>query len=149
MHPLFGRAHSLSAEVIGAAIEVHRIMGPGLLQPARGFHRGFGGQGSGDTILNSPRGFGGHHTQFTAWGSGDTRVRGTPYSIHRVGSLGFGDTILNSPGGIGYGVPGTRWCPRNSGTRTLIHRAELGMVSPELRTLAAESGMVSPELRLS
>ena len=121
MHPLFGRAHSLSAEVIGAAIEVHRIMGPGLLQPARGFHRGFGGHrvrgtpysihrvgsGSGDTILNSPRGFGGHQ------GSGDTilnsprGVRGTPYSIHRVGSLGSGDTILNSPRGFaGFGFGG-------------------------------------------
>jgi GxxExxY protein len=32
MHPLFGKANSLSAEVIGAAIEVHRIMGPGLLE---------------------------------------------------------------------------------------------------------------------
>jgi GxxExxY protein len=32
MHPLFGKADSLSGEVIGAAIEVHRIMGPGLLE---------------------------------------------------------------------------------------------------------------------
>ena len=32
MHPLFGKANSLSAEVIGAAIEMHRIMGPGLLE---------------------------------------------------------------------------------------------------------------------
>jgi hypothetical protein len=29
MHPQFARADRLSAEVIGAAIEVHRIMGPG------------------------------------------------------------------------------------------------------------------------
>ena len=32
MHPLFQKADSLSREVIGAAIEVHRIMGPGLLE---------------------------------------------------------------------------------------------------------------------
>ena len=32
MHPLFVKADSLSGEVIGAAIEVHRIMGPGLLE---------------------------------------------------------------------------------------------------------------------
>jgi GxxExxY protein len=32
MHPLFARADTPSAEVIGAAIEVHRIMGPGLLE---------------------------------------------------------------------------------------------------------------------
>jgi GxxExxY protein len=32
MHPLFAKADRLSAEVIGAAIEVHRIMGPGLLE---------------------------------------------------------------------------------------------------------------------
>jgi GxxExxY protein len=32
MHPLFAKADSLSGEVIGAAIEVHRIMGPGLLE---------------------------------------------------------------------------------------------------------------------
>jgi GxxExxY protein len=32
MHPLFARADRLSGEVIGAAIEVHRIMGPGLLE---------------------------------------------------------------------------------------------------------------------
>jgi GxxExxY protein len=32
MHPLFGKADRLSGEVIGAAIEVHRIMGPGLLE---------------------------------------------------------------------------------------------------------------------
>jgi GxxExxY protein len=32
MHPLFLKADRLSGEVIGAAIEVHRIMGPGLLE---------------------------------------------------------------------------------------------------------------------
>jgi GxxExxY protein len=32
MHPLFAKADGLSGEVIGAAIEVHRIMGPGLLE---------------------------------------------------------------------------------------------------------------------
>ena len=32
MHPLFAKADKLSSEVIGAAIEVHRIMGPGLLE---------------------------------------------------------------------------------------------------------------------
>jgi hypothetical protein len=32
MHPLFAKADTLSGEVIGAAIEVHRIMGPGLLE---------------------------------------------------------------------------------------------------------------------
>lgn len=32
MHPLFARADRLSGELIGAAIEVHRIMGPGLLE---------------------------------------------------------------------------------------------------------------------
>jgi len=32
MHPDFERADRLSKEVIGAAIEVHRIMGPGLLE---------------------------------------------------------------------------------------------------------------------
>jgi GxxExxY protein len=32
MHPLFANADKLSGEVIGAAIEVHRIMGPGLLE---------------------------------------------------------------------------------------------------------------------
>jgi GxxExxY protein len=31
MHPLFAKADSLSGEVIAAATEVHRIMGPGLL----------------------------------------------------------------------------------------------------------------------
>ncbi len=32
MHPLFAEADRLSSEVIGAAIEVHRIIGPGLLE---------------------------------------------------------------------------------------------------------------------
>ena len=32
MHPLFPRADELSREVIGAAIEVHRTIGPGLLE---------------------------------------------------------------------------------------------------------------------
>jgi GxxExxY protein len=32
VHPLFAKADRLSGEVIGAAIEVHRIMGPGLLE---------------------------------------------------------------------------------------------------------------------
>jgi hypothetical protein len=32
MHPLFAKADRLSAEVIGAATLVHRIMGPGLLK---------------------------------------------------------------------------------------------------------------------
>jgi GxxExxY protein len=32
MHPLFAEADGLSGEVIAAAIEVHRIMGPGLLE---------------------------------------------------------------------------------------------------------------------
>ena len=32
MHPLFSRADELSRLVIGAAIEVHRTMGPGLLE---------------------------------------------------------------------------------------------------------------------
>jgi hypothetical protein len=32
MHPLFPKADTLSGEIIGAAIEVHRIMGPGLLE---------------------------------------------------------------------------------------------------------------------
>lgn len=32
MHPLFTRAHEISKEVIGAAIEVHRLMGPGLIE---------------------------------------------------------------------------------------------------------------------
>ena len=32
MHSLFAKADRLSGEIIGAAIEVHRIMGPGLLE---------------------------------------------------------------------------------------------------------------------
>ena len=32
MHPLFAKADGLSGEVIGAAVEVHRVMGPGLLE---------------------------------------------------------------------------------------------------------------------
>ncbi len=32
MPPLFAKADKLSGEVIGAAIEVHRIIGPGLLE---------------------------------------------------------------------------------------------------------------------
>jgi GxxExxY protein len=32
MHPKFEKADQLSSEVIGAAIEVHRILGPGLLE---------------------------------------------------------------------------------------------------------------------
>jgi GxxExxY protein len=32
MHPLYEKASSITKEVIGAAIEVHRIMGPGLLE---------------------------------------------------------------------------------------------------------------------
>lgn len=32
MHPNFQRADSLSRDAIGAAIEVHRVMGPGLLE---------------------------------------------------------------------------------------------------------------------
>ena|ERR1035437_1816550 len=32
MHPLYAKAHSWSAKVIGAAIEVHREKGPGLLE---------------------------------------------------------------------------------------------------------------------
>lgn len=32
MHPLFHKADTLSGIVIGAAIEVHRTMGPGLLE---------------------------------------------------------------------------------------------------------------------
>ncbi|MBA2434598.1 MAG: GxxExxY protein [Chthoniobacterales bacterium] len=32
MHPLFHQADKLSKEVIGAAIEVHRQMGPGLIE---------------------------------------------------------------------------------------------------------------------
>jgi GxxExxY protein len=32
MHPLFQQADKLSSEVIGAAVEVHRVMGAGLLE---------------------------------------------------------------------------------------------------------------------
>ena len=32
MHPLFQKADELSRQVIGAAIEVHRLKGPGLLE---------------------------------------------------------------------------------------------------------------------
>jgi GxxExxY protein len=32
MHPLFTKADALSRTVIGAAIEVHRIIGPGLIE---------------------------------------------------------------------------------------------------------------------
>jgi GxxExxY protein len=32
MHPLYSPAHQLSHEVIGAAIEVHRLMGAGLIE---------------------------------------------------------------------------------------------------------------------
>ena len=32
MHPDYPKANRLSEEVIGAGIEVHRIMGPGLLE---------------------------------------------------------------------------------------------------------------------
>ena len=32
MHPLYKQAHELSYKVIGAAIEVHRHKGPGLLE---------------------------------------------------------------------------------------------------------------------
>lgn len=32
MHPLYSKAHALSREVIGAAIEVHRLKGPGLIE---------------------------------------------------------------------------------------------------------------------
>jgi GxxExxY protein len=32
MHPLFAKADALSGEVIGAAIEVHRDKGPGLIE---------------------------------------------------------------------------------------------------------------------
>lgn len=32
MHPKYQQAHALSAQVIGAAIEVHRVLGPGLLE---------------------------------------------------------------------------------------------------------------------
>jgi len=32
MHPLYRKANALSREVIGAAVEVHRIMGAGLIE---------------------------------------------------------------------------------------------------------------------
>ena len=32
MHELFAKADALSKEVIGAAIEVHRVLGPGLME---------------------------------------------------------------------------------------------------------------------
>jgi GxxExxY protein len=32
MHPLFEKAHAWSGKVIGAAIEVHRLKGPGLIE---------------------------------------------------------------------------------------------------------------------
>ena len=32
MHPLYEKADKLSREVIGAAIEVHRVLGPGLIE---------------------------------------------------------------------------------------------------------------------
>ena len=32
MHPLFAQADRISREIIGASIEVHRVMGPGLLE---------------------------------------------------------------------------------------------------------------------
>ena len=32
MHPLFAKADKLSYEIIGAAIEVHRLKGPGLIE---------------------------------------------------------------------------------------------------------------------
>jgi GxxExxY protein len=32
MHPLYPKAHALSYKVIGAAIEVHRLKGPGLIE---------------------------------------------------------------------------------------------------------------------
>ncbi|MGC8641747.1 MAG: GxxExxY protein [Isosphaeraceae bacterium] len=35
MHQLFAKADRLTGEVIGAAIEVHRVMGPGLLEGIR------------------------------------------------------------------------------------------------------------------
>jgi len=36
MHVLYAKADALSREVIGAAIEVHRIMGPGLIESVYG-----------------------------------------------------------------------------------------------------------------
>ena len=32
MHPIFEKSHNLSGQVIGSAIEVHRLKGPGLLE---------------------------------------------------------------------------------------------------------------------
>ncbi len=32
MHPKYQKAHDLSSQVIGAALEVHRLMGPGLIE---------------------------------------------------------------------------------------------------------------------
>lgn len=32
MHPLFPKASRLTEDIIGAAIEVHRLQGPGLLE---------------------------------------------------------------------------------------------------------------------
>ena len=32
MHPLYSRAQALTGEIIGAAIEVHRLKGPGLIE---------------------------------------------------------------------------------------------------------------------
>jgi GxxExxY protein len=32
MHPHYARVHALTKEVIGAAIEVHRLLGPGLIE---------------------------------------------------------------------------------------------------------------------
>ena len=32
MHPHYARAHAFTKEVIGAAIEVHRVLGPGLIE---------------------------------------------------------------------------------------------------------------------
>jgi hypothetical protein len=32
MHPLFNKANGLTGEIIGAAIEVHRDKGPGLIE---------------------------------------------------------------------------------------------------------------------
>jgi GxxExxY protein len=32
VHPLYAKAHELSQKVIGAAIEVHRLKGPGLIE---------------------------------------------------------------------------------------------------------------------
>jgi GxxExxY protein len=32
MHPKYAQAHELSREVIGAGVEVHRVLGPGLLE---------------------------------------------------------------------------------------------------------------------